>query len=452
MFSRFDNMVQHTQTHTKGAPPEAAEEVANRIALESRRKSEAGLLGSSGVRRASSTKSLKTKRGSISSASGSESPKKASRHERMLNMTAATIVTKRSSTPGFPSPIMSSLAPPHSPTAQTRQRSSTLVGKESTGKIRKRQGSIRGRRGSLGSAVPRTTTESWYASKLHHRPSLDYGLDQHAFFAGMENSHDVNRMESTLLPPVNYYSANMSSSFGHHRHQSSSLSSSFSRPRHPLSPEHSLPSDDMDSDDGSVFGHHSHHPSGDDLRIVPSMDSHHPAESLLDDCTLPPLRHATYGDETKPRLPSISFTRLRSQSITSGAMSTYPEDGSYFASNNNKTRRLSLVDLNAPIQQANVAAHHSMLPHTGCTPGGVDVSEDEVKALEAFGQLWSQGRDIEMNDRGRSTTPRVKREFAPYEAPVPGPDIGRRPLLPGFGDDVEDYQPFYHSPKDMHLD
>jgi len=462
MFSRFDNMVQHTQTHTKGARPEAVEEIANRIALESRRKSEAGLLGGSTVRRASSIKSLK--RGSISSASGSESPQKASRHTRihsvpMLNMTATTLAEKRSSTPVLPSPVTPSSVPPLSPKRHTRPRSKTIGGKETTGKIRKRQGSIRGRRGSLESSVPHTTTESWYASKLHHRPSLDYGLDQHAFFAGLENGHDVNRMESSQLPAMSYRSTNLDGPFGHHRHASTSSSSSFTRPRHPLSPEHSLPSDDMDSDDGSVHGyHHSQQPSGDDVSTSPLLDSHYPADPLLDNCTLPPLRHSMYNLETKPRLPSISLTRLRSQSIASGVTASYHDDEAcYFACSNNKTRRLSLVDLNAPIQEANVAAHHSALPHTGYTPGGVDVSEDEIKALEAFGQLWSQGRDVEMNDR-RSMTPRVKSEFAPYEAPLPGPDIGRRPLVPTammttFGDDVEDYHPvFHHSPTAMHVD
>ncbi|KAF9361471.1 hypothetical protein BGX34_007114 [Mortierella sp. NVP85] len=461
MFSRFDNMVQHTQTHTKGARPEAVEEIANRIALESRRKSEAGLLGGSTVRRASSIKSLK--RGSISSASGSESPQKASRHTRMhsvpmLNMTATTLAEKRSSTPVLPSPVTPSSALSLSPKKHTRQRSKTIGGKETTGKIRKRQGSIRGRRGSLESSIPPTTTESWYASKLHHRPSLDYGLDQHAFFAGLENGHDVNRMESSQLPAMSYRSTNLDGPFGHRRHAStSSSSSSFTRPRHPLSPEHSLPSDDMDSDDGSVHGYHSRQTSGDDVSSSPLLDSRYPADPLLDNCTLPPLRHSMYNLETKPRLPSISLTRLRSQSIASGATASYHDDDAcYFASSNNKTRRLSLVDLNAPIQEANVAAHHSALPHTGHTPGGVDVSEDEIKALEAFGQLWSQGRDVEMNDR-RSITPRVKSEFAPYEAPVPGPDIGRRPLVPTammtFGDDVEDYHPvFHHSPTAMHVD
>ncbi|KAG0236770.1 hypothetical protein BGX31_003806 [Mortierella sp. GBA43] len=452
MFSRFDNMVQHTQTHTKGAHPEAAEEIANRIAMESRRKSEAGLLGGSGVRRTNSIKSLKAKRGSISSASGSESPQKASRHERMrsvpmLNMTAAN-TDKGSSTPVLPSPVTPSSAPPLSPKRQTRQRSKTVIGKETTGKIRKRQGLIRSRRGSLESSVAHTTTESWYASKLHHRPSLDYGLDQHAFYTGMERGHDVNYREGSQLPPVNYYSASQESPFGHHRHQSSP----FLLPRHPLSPEHSLPSDDMDSDDGSVHGHHDQHPSGDDFGMGFSMEPHHSTDPLLDDCTLPPLRHSMYSIETKPRLPSISYNRLRSQSITSGATTSYPEDDPSYFANSNKTRRLSLVDLNAPIQEANVAAHHSMLPHSGHTPGGVDVSEDEIKALEAFGQLWSQGRDMETNDcRGSTTTPRVKSEFAPYEAPVPGPDIGRR-LVPTAFDDVEDYKPCHHSSPAMHLD
>ncbi|KAF9987267.1 hypothetical protein BGZ65_004433, partial [Modicella reniformis] len=364
-------------------------------------------------------------------------------------MTTATTVHNRSPTPVLPSPVTPSSALSLSPRKQTRQRSKT-VGKEMAGKIHKRQGSIKGRRGSLESSLLHTATESWYASKLHHRPSLDYGLDQHAFFADVESSHDVNRMHNTQLPPMSYYPANEESSFGY-QHQSSSSSSSspsFTRLRHPLSPQHSLPSDDMDSDDGSVHGHPISYPSVDDLVTGPSMDFHHPADPLLDNCTLPPLRHSIFRTETKPRLPS--FNRFRSQSITSGATASYFEDEASYFTSSNKTRRLSLVDLNVPIQEANVAAHHSMLPHTGYTPGGVDVSEDEIKALEAFGQLWSQGRNIETNDR-RSMTPRVKNEFAPYEAPVPGPDVGRRPVTPSFSNDVEPYQQFRHSPVAMHL-
>jgi len=97
------------------------------------------------------------------------------------------------------------------------------------------------------------------------------------------------------------------------------------------------------------------------------------------------------------------------------------------------------VELNAPIQEATKAVHHSMqvdstsydpLGNNGGRGGpGVDVSEDEIKALEAFGELWSQGRDIEMkeHDERRSTTPQIKSEMAAYgPTHAPGPDFGRR--------------------------
>ncbi|KAF8934115.1 hypothetical protein EDD21DRAFT_234346 [Dissophora ornata] len=433
MFSRFDNMVQHTQTHTKGAHRETTEGIANKIAIESRRKSEAGLIGGSTVRRASSIKNLKSKRGSMSSGSGSETPQK-SRQDRMqsipmLNISAVS-PTKRSSTPVLPSPVTPSSSSPLSPKKQTRSGSKTL-GKDS-GKIRKRQGSIKSRRGSLDSSAMQ---ESWYASKLHHRPSLDYGLDQHAFLANVDNRNDVTRADNQL-PPMNYYPTDQGHSVQHQ--------ASFSRLRHPLSPEHSPHSDDIESDDGSVLGQQL--PTEESAPIHPH-DLH--AAYPLDNCTLPPLRTSLFLHEINPKLPPISYSRNRSQSIAHGAPA-----GSYLADpySVNTTRRLSLVDLNAPIQEAKMATHHSMMqPHINRAPGGVDVSEDEIKALEAFGQLWSQGRDVEMSER-RPIPQRIQAEFAAAreDAPVPGPDFGRRPMPP-FGDDGAYMQ---HRPETsgMHLD
>ncbi|KAI1314459.1 hypothetical protein EDD11_002161 [Mortierella claussenii] len=482
MFSRFDNMVQHTQTHTKGAERETTEVIANKIAIESRRKSEAGLLGGGTVRRAS-IKGAKAKRSSISSGSGSESPQKG-RHERiqsmpMLNMTAASPQNQRATTPVLPSPVTPSSSSPLAPKNQQlqRQRSKTLS--KDTGKIRKRQGSIRDRRGSLESSVHHLPSESWYASKLHHRPSLDFGLDQHAFIANAKNRHDVSGME-TQPRPVSHYTTDQAqhrlSTYAIAQHQSSS----FSRLRHPLSPEHSSHSDDIDSDDGSVHSFHNNNTSSGaryrhhrkqhslDEYLIPSTarsrDAYSPAIAhSMDDCKLPPLRTSLFLPEIKPRLPSLSFGRIRSQSITNdGAVKSNFLSEPYAAT---KTRRLSLVELNAPIQAASMAVHHSMqapvqTSSAAAVAGGVDVSEDEIKALEAFGELWSQGRDVEMTSspvsmtestataaavaagaaneqQRRSTTPRIKREFAPYEAPVPGPDSGRRGV---FGEDDNAYQ------------
>ncbi|KAG0299614.1 hypothetical protein BGZ98_009902 [Dissophora globulifera] len=462
MFSRFDNMVQHTQTHTKGAHRESTEGIANKIAIESRRKSEAGLLGGSTLRRASSIKSLKSKRGSFSSGSGSESPQKG-RHERMasmpmLNMTAVNSATgtKRSSTPSLASPVTPVTPMPSSPLSpikQTRPRSKTLTKETGGGRIRKRQSSIRRRRGSLESSVPHAGGESWYASKLHHRPSLDFGLDQHRFFTGMNHRHDVNPLDSHAAA---FHEQSM-----------------FSRLRHPLSPELSPHSDDIDSDDGGISSnhHHQHPPPADDY--AEALQGVDPA---LDNCTLPPLRTSSFVPENKPRLPSISYGRLRSQSINSGSSGSSGNSHSNGSTDHlftepypllarHQTRRLSLVDLNAPIQQAQQATNHSLVqPHTGQTPGGVDVSEDEVKALEAFGQLWSQGRDVEMSSGERRSAAtaagmkgsRMKTEFvtdsphvestvvagapARENAPVPGPDFGRRPMIPAYGDDRTFYR------------
>ncbi|KAF9383354.1 hypothetical protein BGX21_001587, partial [Mortierella sp. AD011] len=424
MFSRFDNMVQHTQTHTKGAHRETAEGIASKIAIESRRKSEAGLLGSS-ITRNGGTRGIKAKRNSISIGSSSESPNKGRRERThsipMLNTTTAT-AHHRSSTPVFPSPVTPSSTSPLSPRRQTRLRSKTLG--EESGKICKRQSSIRSRRGSLESVAHCPPTESWYASKLHHRPSLDYGLDQHAFFT-TEARNDVNQTEAQV-PPMDYYPAD-----SNHYHPLAQYPPSFSHPRHPLSPEHSSHSDDMDSDDGaSVYGHQNQ----------PCLENPIQAQVPMEECKLPPLRSSLLMPETKPVLPSITYGRIRSQSIV-------PKGSEFFIEPhlvNNKTRRLSLVDLNAPIQEATMAVHHSLQTPVSSQSSGVDVSEDEIKALEAFGELWSQGRDVEMEISDHQPGEMVTSSMG-AEAPVPGPDVGRQAPF-----DSEDT--FQHYPKmDMYL-
>ncbi|KAF9435349.1 hypothetical protein BGZ76_006457 [Entomortierella beljakovae] len=401
MFSRFDNMVQHTQTHTKGAHRETAEGIANKIAIESRRKSEAGLLGSSTTRNGGA-KCTRSKRGSISANTSSELLNK-TRRERimsipMLNVEAAS-AHQRSSGTILPSPVTPSATSPHSPRKQSQHRSKTL-GREG-GKICKKQCMTKSRRGSLESSIQLSPTESYYTSKLHHRTSLDYGVDRNTLFDGMNNRADTAH-SLQKLPPLNYRSTDLS------YHQSPQRSPSFSSLRHPLSPEHSSHSD-IDSDDcSSVQGHQS----------ILSSDEH----LSMEDCKLPPLRPSGIFPEDKPRLPSINYGRIRSQSIAYHSPSYVPEPS--LAHNN--VRRLSLVDLNAPIQEATIAVNHSMqAPLNNQSSGSVDVSEDEIKALEAFGELWSQGRGVEVSeDQLTATASRMD-----AEAPAPGPDVGRRAPL-----------------------
>ncbi|KAF9958012.1 hypothetical protein BGZ72_001041 [Mortierella alpina] len=435
MFSRFDNMVQHTQTHTKGPDGESSVEIAAKIATESRRKSEAGLLGGGTVGRRSSIKGPKAataKRGSISSASGPNVTQKARRDRMqsmpMLNMTAASDAQHRSSTPVLPSPVTpsSSSTSPLSPKKQQRSRASKTIGRGEGGRIQKKmQGATRDRRGSLeSSTMGSPPAESWYASKLHHRPSLDYGLDQRAFFANSEKRPDSGYYQQ--LPPLSAPHANQ----GYPVNQDMR---SFSRTRHPMSPELSSNSD-FDSDDaGYYISQQPPHRRSGEYGPGPVHPLDPRMDSSMDSCTLPPLRSSP--ETQPPRLPSISHGRLRSQSIHHFSGGPHYVSQPYPTS---KTRRLSLVELNAPIQEATKAVHHSMQVdsthdpldnHGGRGGPGVDVSEDEIKALEAFGELWSQGRDIEMTERDerRSTTPQIKSEMTVYEpAHVPGPDFGRR--------------------------
>ncbi|KAF9121782.1 hypothetical protein BGW39_010264 [Mortierella sp. 14UC] len=358
MFSRFDNMVQHTQTHTKSGDAALNEQIAQRIALETRRKSEAG--GNATLGRRLSVKVTGAKRSSISSVSGSESPRRKSRHERVQSLPMLNVMTDphhRSSSPALPSPITPSSSSPLSP--KKRSKGVKSLGRESGRIHKKSQGAAKPRSGSL-EANKDISAESWYASKLHHRPSLDY-----------------------------------------------------------------------DSDDAGVL-----------IKtepFVPSRPLEHYKIEPMEDCTLPPLRTTLFLPEAQARLPSITHqnSRFRSRSIGFNAtnyLSVEPHPSL-------KTRRLSLVELNAPIQQANKAAAQQV---QSSVPGeqrmsGVDVSEDEMRALEAFGELWSQGRDVEMSEAGtngsnnaRSMTPRGSIGPGPYPVSThaPGPDVGRRPSYP----------------------
>jgi hypothetical protein len=195
-----------------------------------------------------------------------------------------------------------------------------------------------------------------------------------------------------------------------------------------MSPAYSSHSDEADSDDTGVL-----------IKTEPYAPTHpleHYKIEPMEDCTLPPLRTTLFLPDAQARLPSITHqnSRNRSRSIGFNTINYLPVEPYPSL----KTRRLSLVDLNTPIQQANKAAVHQV---QNGEPGeqrmsGVDVSEDEMRALEAFGELWSQGRDVEMsetevnnNNNVRSTTPRGSIGPGPYSVSthVPGPDVVRRP-------------------------
>ncbi|KAF9126278.1 hypothetical protein BGX30_015307 [Mortierella sp. GBA39] len=434
MFSRFDNMVQHTQTHTKSGDTALNEQIAQRIAMETRRKSEVS--GSSALGRRFSVKAIGAKRSSISSASGSDVPRRKSRHERVQSLPMLNVMTDphhRSSSPALPSPITPSNSSPLSP--KKRSKGAKSLGRES-GRIHKRsQGATEPRSGSL-EANKDISAESWYASKLHHRPSLDYDMDQHyAQFSHGYNNYggDINYDGGAQAPLSTthfqqYQQQQMPSvqnpAFTNYNYNSST----FGQPRHPMSPAYSSHSDDIDSDDAGV------------LVKTETFVSSHPLDHYkmepMEDCTLPPLRNTFFLHETQARLPSITHqnSRYRSHSICFNATNNLPAE----PYPSPKTRRLSLVELNAPIQQANKAAAHQTQNGAPADQrmNGVDVSEDEMRALEAFGQLWSQGRDVELSEAGnnnsRSTTSRGSIGPGPYPVSThaPGPDVGCRPSYP----------------------
>ncbi|GJJ72975.1 C2H2 transcription facotor [Entomortierella parvispora] len=432
MFSRFDNMVQHTQTHTKGSNRESADLIASKIAIETRRKSEAGLLAGTTTRRPS-TKASKANRNSMTVAPSVDNSA-SSKHQRTPSLPVLSVAPAgpiRSITPALPSPVTpSSMAgSPNSPSKLLRAGA-----KKDNSKIRKKStGSNLGRRGSLGSVADSNSTESWYGSKLHHRTSLDFSLDHRAYLASMQAANN-NQRHDRHLPPMHQYISEQDHPMGQ---------STYVQSRHPLSPEHS--SEDMDSDDASLHVHRQQARS--ELSTPDQGWRNVDVDDSMAHCTLPPLRTVP-GGVTDPSarvpLPSIQHAaRYRSQTIHSGSNrlpEPYPP---------NKLRRLSLVDLNAPIQEATKAVHHSVpVPRSGQQKtDGVDVSEDEIKALEAFGELWSQGRDVEMKDSQASSLspqPKIKLESPPesslpYDEQVPGPDFGRRTLSPSNGNGIHYY-------------
>ncbi|KAG0371888.1 hypothetical protein BGX24_001041 [Mortierella sp. AD032] len=442
MFSRFDNMVQHTQTHTKSGDAALNEQIAQRIALETRRKSEAG--GNASLGRRLSIKATVAKRGSISSASGSDSPRRKSRHERVQSLPMLNVMTdphRRSSSPALPSPITPSNSSPLSP--KKRSKGVKSLGRESGRVHKKSQGATKARSGSLEAANKDMSAESWYASKLHHRPSLDYGMDQHfaQFSQGDYNLRGNVKYEGSVRAPLpathfqHYQQHQLPPSqypaLSNYDHINNNSPSAYGQPRHPMSPAYSSHSDDIDSDDAGVLIKTE--------QFVPSRPLEQFKAEPMEDCTLPPLRTTLFLPEAQARLPSITHqsSRYRSHSISFNATNYLPVEPYPSL----KTRRLSLVDLNAPIQQANKASTQQAQSSGSGEQrmNGVDVSEDEMRALEAFGELWSQGRDVEMSEAGinnnngvRSITPRgsIGPGSYPVSTHAPGPDVGRRPSYP----------------------
>ncbi|KAF9320491.1 hypothetical protein BG003_005877 [Podila horticola] len=351
MFSRFDNMVQHTQTHTKGAHPEFSEGVAHKIALETRRKSEAGLITPSRTSRAA-------KRASTHGSASKEASIPASTLKVDVSSSMAMY------TPSSHSPLLASSASPSSPVSRDHQ----VKHKRSLSKKSPKRSQGHNRTGSLEAPARSRPVETWYASKLHHRPSLDYGLDMYA---------RRNRGLDAHLPPMNYPGPHPLDTFV----------------PHPLSLE-GPPMPRAHRSQGPYRQPQYHHTSD------PS------------DNTLPPLRSVMLPPE-QTRLPSISG-RFRSQSINFGYAHA-PQSEAL------RTRRLSLVDLEAPIQEATQAVHHSTAAPAP-VKDSVGVSEDEIQALEAFGELWSRGRN-------KSQSGPLSQQYESAQA-VPGLDHGRRPVGP----------------------
>ncbi|KAF9154417.1 hypothetical protein BGX21_004736 [Mortierella sp. AD011] len=399
MFSRFDNMVQHTQTHTKGARRESAAGIASKIALESRRKSEAGLLNAPTSSTRGANKAPKTKRSSISSASGSEAVLSSmGRRSRTYSMPLANVEDLSPAQNKEYDPPKAGL------TTTTTSSLSTLASFEPSFRNPKRnckqsQTLPKSRRASMGSPSSSSTTLSWYASKLHHKSSMD-GNDQ---FGGRGNL-------DTHLMPLNLHQ------YDHAMDQSSY------RPRHPLSPDHSSHSEDDDEDSDEM-----------DFSVPCSRGDVRPWSwggmvNSMNDCTLPPLR--TSNDATQSmRLPSISSSGYRSRSISY----EYHPDQPHGL----KSRRLSLADLEAPIYESKKVVDHSIQTRQAQFEG-IDVSEDEIHALEAFGELWSQGRAFEKEPMQQlessqsppslplSKEPVIKSEYDQFEQLVPGLDMSRR--------------------------
>ncbi|KAF9575938.1 hypothetical protein EC968_000899 [Mortierella alpina] len=426
MFSRYDNMVQHTQTHTKGARRETSAGIAHKIEIDRRRKSEAGLLGTpAGPRSGSKVSSAgKPKRNSVTSMANPEAHAKSTlvRKNRVNSM-----------------PAISSVAPSSSrgegrnfakgdKDSASYADSSTRNG-DDQGKVRKpslvRSASMR--KGSLGSSSSSSSTLSWYASKLHHKSSLDLGMDGYGRHGNLE-AH---------LPPLNSYV------YDYTRDQSR-----YHRARHPLSPDRSSSSDGEDEDSdgaGSSSTQQSRRGSYTQQTWGGMVDS-------LDSCKLPPLRHPSdsAASPCSTRLPSImSPSGYRSQSI--GHHHGYRQDRKPYAP---KVRRLSLADLETPIHETKKAVDQSMNIQQAKFEG-IDVSEDEIHALEAFGTLWSQGRDVDMDEQPQpqpqpssSTEPFVKTEL---QQPTP-PETDGRDYLPTEGGKDSELMPPQEAMLETHMD
>ncbi|KAI8594534.1 hypothetical protein EDD21DRAFT_330232 [Dissophora ornata] len=427
MFSRFDNMVQHTQTHTKGARRESAAGIASKIAAESRRKSEAGLLGSSEGARGVS-KASKAKRGSTSSISSFE-----------VQQIAATRKSRIHSMPVIAAAAPSSLVDSHRERTLTKEtasnhhssrvhayEASTRTSQDSN-KIHKKipKTLVRGRRASVTSSTS-TSSLSWYASKLHHKPSLD-GTSSSSSSFGRQGSLDAH------LPPLNL-----------RQFEYAMDQSSFRRPRHPLSPDRSSHSEDDDDEDEdsdgmeySTMQHHHRSRREERQRQQQQQQQHWDSVAL---CTLPPLRSPTSSDAHPMRLPSISSSGYRSRSIS---YECHIEGESYAP----KVRRLSVADLETPIYETKKVVDQSIQAQQAQFEG-VDVSEKEIYALEAFGELWSQGRDVGMEDLQlsssfSSSSRRASVMKSEFDQPVPGLDDRRRSSrgVVGAGEDMDFYRP-----------
>lgn len=373
-------MVQHTQTHTKGARRESVAGIASKIAIESRRKSEVGLVGASGGSRGN--KVSKSKRGSNSSASGSEALPP-SRKTRVNSLPGLSVPI---STSGGGRALTREALPPvaQTPSCALTPFESTQIEREDYKNTLTSSASAR--RGSIGSFTSSSSTMSWYASKLHHKSSFDISE------CGRLGSLDAH------LPSLNL-------------HQYGVDQSNYHRPRHPLSPARSSHSED--EEDSDELGY-SYSRRDDRQRQSWGVDS-------LSLCTLPPLRNLESAGFRSMRLPPISSSSYRPRSISYGCLSNSER---YIS----KARRLSLADLEAPIYETKQVVDHSTQAQQAQFEG-IDVSEDEIHALEAFGELWSQGRDIEMDDHRSlpmSKETVIKEECEQLVAPLPGLDNGRR--------------------------
>ncbi|KAG0207441.1 hypothetical protein BGX28_001322 [Mortierella sp. GBA30] len=412
MFSRYDNMVQHTQTHTKGPRRETSAGIAHKIEIDRRRKSEAGLLGSSvgssgtGARKGGNA--TKSKRGSVSSVSGSEAHARSTtslvRKNRVNSMPVLNTITSSSSSSsrneGRNSSVMGNDSKKHPSISSSALKpyddlSMTSQGNNKGGKSRglsqqSTAPSTSLRKASLGSSSSSSSsTLSWYASKLHHKSSLDQGMS--SSFAGSHGTLDAH------LPPLNTYAHDYTvvGDQSHYRR----------RARHPLSPDRSSPSDDdEDEDEGSDETESS---ATQYSRRNISYRQHQQQMwggmcDSLENCKLPPLRNSIGDGITSSslsyyptRLPSImssSSSIHRSQSMSH--YHDYRQDRKPYAP---KVRRLSLADLETPIHETKKAVDQSIQIHQAKFEG-IDVSEDEIHALEAFGELWSQGRDIDTDE------------------------------------------------------